>query len=654
MSETVLQQLHALKPQIAVVFPDAIFVSQLAIWEPYLLACGYRVCVCAKTRGNKQVNTTLPVFYQDEGFAIPYLRQIKSLQVFLYTTNRANDFHYLNKFGGIKHVFIGHGDSEKASSSSRFSKVYDYLLVADKNAYTRYAKAGVDIPKSSFFMMGAPTLPGLRFEPDKQSIRKILYAPTFEGKTDPGNYSSLAKIGRLLEAEAVGQQIELRFRAHPGTGQRLKDYVGYRQDLAAAALPEQEEQSSTKVSQFNWADAIIADVSGVLSEFLFTGKPIIVPASVTDRLTHKTVQATELRHYVYLWNYQTLSLEEFLASIDGDPLRQKRLRVRKEKFKDATNFKASSTVFNQALRFFARKPSAKRLIMKAILNHFFKKKSPKPAISPQATKPKPPPVLKALDDGTAASEMMCPICGGAMTKRSINYINAANVDAFVGVHEFHRCQTCDFIANPLNRTKEFNPADDQGRRAGSATKPGREFALVSKAVTDLFPPDRSPSVLIFGAGKSLDWMHIQKVERVKSCHITDLANYQEADVWIPLSSNDTFDIVVASEVLEHFESPADNLASLLTFCSDSGVVICGTNLNTPNDNLARLKYPYYNGHCAYWSSTALSLVAERHGFQMGIGQSSIGGPRKRYIFFFKDPSFHARLAISAGKSQTFI
>jgi hypothetical protein len=344
------KQLETIAPQLVVVFPDTIAASQLQIWEPYLLACNYRTCVCAKSAKHKTVVSRLPIFYQDAGFTINHLRGVKSIQVFLYVTNRPNNFNYLNKFPHIKHVFVGHGDSEKDASASRFCKVYDYLLVADRNAYERYAKNNVNISRKHVLMMGGPTLPGLVCQKTKQTLNNILYAPTFEGKSEEKNYSSLAKIANYLEDSVKTGQYSFCFRPHPGTGQRLKHYSGIRDSLRQLTTPL-TPQTSTKVEQFNWADALVTDISGVLSEFLFTGKPIVVPAGPHDTLTLRAVHGTTLRKHVYVWDYTLTSLDAFMLSIAHDPLFDARHKYRNVKFRGAVSFEESAQHFKHAMRF---------------------------------------------------------------------------------------------------------------------------------------------------------------------------------------------------------------------------------------------------------------------------------------------------------------
>ncbi|RZK48070.1 MAG: hypothetical protein EOO99_11520 [Pedobacter sp.] len=341
---------HKLNPEVLLVFPDNITKAWLSIWEPYLLASSFRVAVIAKSDGNKDLaNVQLPIFFSDSGISIGQLLKAKSLKIFLYPTNRPNNFGYINKFPHIKHVFIGHGDSDKLSSSSRFSTVYDYLLVADRGACFRYSSRGVFIPKERFLPIGAPTIPNLDviITNKNKKLQNLLYAPTSEGKASDSNFSSLCELNweeafkNLLDKGYV-----IDFRSHPGAGERLDIYKSVRQKLSL-----KYSKKMSKTDSYNLSDVIICDISGVMSEFLFTGKPIIVPVHKNDleSLVIKTIQSSNIADFVYLWDINGQPLESFLQSIEDDPLFNVRFQRRELKFLGSKTFDESSGKFNRAL-----------------------------------------------------------------------------------------------------------------------------------------------------------------------------------------------------------------------------------------------------------------------------------------------------------------
>ena len=63
-------------------------------------------------------------------------------------------------------------------------------------------------------------------------------------------------------------------RPHPVTGRRRPELIELRDALYAAGV----RQGRTKAEDFTEADVMISDISGVTAEFLFTEKPIVMPA----------------------------------------------------------------------------------------------------------------------------------------------------------------------------------------------------------------------------------------------------------------------------------------------------------------------------------------------------------------------------------------
>lgn len=331
-----IKRLKDLSPEVLLIFPDSITKAWLSIWEPYLLSMPYKYAVIANNYDNKDISSIQsPLFFSKEGITISQLLKIKSLKIFLYPTNRPNNFGYLNKFPHIQHIFIGHGDSDKLSSSSRFSTVYDFLFVSDNKAHLRYAYRGVNIPYEKFIPIGAPVTPGLNVHLNKnENIKNILYAPTSEGKAADSNFSSLFVFDVITEFSSLSKDTEIDFRPHPGMGERLDTYKKFK-----AQLLNKFSKRLSKEEAYNKADVIICDISGVMSEFLFTNKPIIVPFDANSTLVMNAIENSEFRKYVYLWNTEEQKLSELIKIIEkDDPLFEKRLKYRNEKFFNALSF----------------------------------------------------------------------------------------------------------------------------------------------------------------------------------------------------------------------------------------------------------------------------------------------------------------------------
>ncbi|WP_411146281.1 hypothetical protein [Streptomyces sp. x-80] len=171
---------------------------------------------------NKLPPTNLPVLCVPSATLLMAL-DLSPIRVALYSANVGKNIHLL-RVPTIKHVFIGHGDSDKAASINPYTKVYDEIWTAGRAGRDRYALAEVGVRDDSIVEVGRPQLDALRpwSGPPRGRIPTVLYAPTWEGwDGDPGSTSLLAAgenvVRELLEADAP---VRVLYRPHPFTGIR--------------------------------------------------------------------------------------------------------------------------------------------------------------------------------------------------------------------------------------------------------------------------------------------------------------------------------------------------------------------------------------------------------------------------------------------------
>ena len=69
---------------------------------------------------------------------------VPSARVALYPANTGKNLHMI-RIRGVAHVFVGHGDSDKAASSNPFARVYNQVWVAGQAGRDRYLRAGVGV-----------------------------------------------------------------------------------------------------------------------------------------------------------------------------------------------------------------------------------------------------------------------------------------------------------------------------------------------------------------------------------------------------------------------------------------------------------------------------------------------------------------------------
>jgi len=228
-----------------------------------------------------------PVFRQMSATEIPvfFIRTSRDLEwaysqgprIVLYPNNREKNVNSL-RHSGLTHIFINHGESDKSVNQSKMLMAYDHLFVGGRLAEERLSEAELPLRPQQVVHVGRPQAElALEYRHQTNKIKRILYAPTWEGGISATSYSSVNSVGlSLLQQLADSKQYEIRIKPHPLTGTS--------QPSAAAALAKMRnmpavdfyDASSSIHDLMNWSDIIICDVSAVLNEYLVTGKPIVL------------------------------------------------------------------------------------------------------------------------------------------------------------------------------------------------------------------------------------------------------------------------------------------------------------------------------------------------------------------------------------------
>ncbi|MER7489324.1 hypothetical protein ABTY20_26130 [Streptomyces sp. NPDC126497] len=166
--------------------------------------------------------TTVPVVCVPGGVHLMNM-DLSTVRVALYAANVGKNIHML-RVPTMKHVFIGHGDSDKLASVNPYSKVYDEVWTAGRAGRDRYAIADVGVRDEDIVEVGRPQLAPIRTWQGVPGDRMptVLYAPTWEGWDDnPGNTSILLAgeniVRKLVEADPA---VRVLYKPHPFTGTR--------------------------------------------------------------------------------------------------------------------------------------------------------------------------------------------------------------------------------------------------------------------------------------------------------------------------------------------------------------------------------------------------------------------------------------------------
>ncbi|MFF5142104.1 hypothetical protein ACFY6U_20625 [Streptomyces sp. NPDC013157] len=390
--------------------------------------------------------TTVPVICVPGGVHLMNM-DLSTVRVALYAANVGKNIHLL-RVPTMKHVFIGHGDSDKLASVNPFSKAYDEVWTAGRAGRDRYAIADVGVRDDDIVEVGRPQLApiqSLQGAPDGR-IPTVLYAPTWEGwdgnpgntslvlagenivkklvKADPpvrvlykphpftGTVSAEAgaahrRVTALVQKAATARATDARFTADPaaqaaaqaeltrietrltelaGTGDDKRDEAEASRDdvvdlkkheeiarLRAAwndsywqALPPYQHAVITGAEPrlydcFNVSDAMVSDISSVVSDFIASGKPYAVTDSAGVGVEEFKRANTAVRAAVILSNSakELGGLLDAVRDPSADPLAADRAELKH--YLLGPDEPTSIQQFNDAVAALARKAETRNL-----------------------------------------------------------------------------------------------------------------------------------------------------------------------------------------------------------------------------------------------------------------------------------------------------
>ncbi|MEO3776418.1 CDP-glycerol glycerophosphotransferase family protein [Micromonospora sp. B11E3] len=305
---------------------------QVTMWLPYLERIGRPFLVMVREPeflAPIAAATTAPVVYcpttrsMDEAL-------VPSLRVAFYVNHGAKNSHCI-RFSQLTHIQIHHGDSDKAPSANPVSAIFDRIFVAGPAAIDRYARAGVEIPAEKFVVVGRPQVESIevrRAQVTALANPTVLYTPTWTGHHADANYCSLP-VGETIVRGLLARGATVILRAHPYTSQnpasarqlaRLEELLAAdrartgRQHVWGAAA----SRGMSLVDCVNRSDALVSDVSGVISDYLYSGKPYAVTDMGADG--DRFVERFPLAGSGYMLRRDAGNLDEVLGRLlDTDP-----------------------------------------------------------------------------------------------------------------------------------------------------------------------------------------------------------------------------------------------------------------------------------------------------------------------------------------------
>ena len=317
---------------------------QLGMWLPYLERLGVPFVVITRSPETVPVIASLtsaPVLVPRKNSTVGTLDQlvVPSMKAAFYVQGSAAN-SFFQRYRRLTHVWLNHGDSDKAANFSARHATYDQLFVSGQQGVERYAAHGVHVPAEKFVVVGRPQIERIEVHDERLPAgapRTVLYAPTWRGGRPATNYSSLPVGDRVVEA-LLARGATVLFRPHPLSYNEPEDaaVVGRIQqrlsaDRAATGRahvwgPAAETERDIPAC-INAVDALVTDVSSVASDFLASGKPLAMVA-IRSSGTAFTDQFPMAR-VSYVIEQDLSTLDRALDHLLGDdPLRERRLAYR--------------------------------------------------------------------------------------------------------------------------------------------------------------------------------------------------------------------------------------------------------------------------------------------------------------------------------------
>jgi len=256
------------------------------------------------------------------------------------------------------HIFIGHGDSDKAPSYRRVTAMYDYQFVAGQEAIERYENHGIHILKDKFIITGRPQVEDVQVGAGNTGT--VLYAPTWQGHTNDVDYTSLYK-GREIIKSLLDKNLRVVFRPHPQayTSKTLRAVIDDIHSMleadTVAGGPQHlyggiAENDMTIFDCFNVADAMISDVSSVVSDFLYSEKPILLVTMCQN--TAEFIKEYPIARAAYVFEKSLHGLDSTLSELlaGNDTMKADRINLKERYLSRPQKGKKYSDLFIDAVK----------------------------------------------------------------------------------------------------------------------------------------------------------------------------------------------------------------------------------------------------------------------------------------------------------------
>ena len=253
------------------------------------------------------------------------LNLLPDAKTIFYPSSTGNNIH-LVRFNHLHHVFIGHGDSDKASSAHKALRLYDEVWTAGQGHIDRFENSDFNTAHIDFVKVGRPNLRNIlslsQTYWQQRMDNRVLYLPTWEGVLEETNYSSISFSGQIIREVQKCLDVPVMVKYHPFTGGRdsklkninkMTEEVINKESLNAVVLDASVEISTVIPSN----NIFICDISGVITECLAADSPIFVYIPIDREIK---VANSNIKYEDYCYTYSTVDelVEKMARVTSGD------------------------------------------------------------------------------------------------------------------------------------------------------------------------------------------------------------------------------------------------------------------------------------------------------------------------------------------------
>lgn len=301
-------------------------LSHIGIWYPYFEESRVKFVILVRKLETfeliiekyPQANVVFAITRREVN---EFFNAFSSIKACFYPSNTGNSMSLLDKTQ-IKHIFIGHGDSDKTSSAHKFFRVYDENWIAGDAHRDRFLNAGFSLNGLRFVKVGRPTIKevleetALDWRERFGGELKLLYLPTWEGLYNEHDYSSLGLLrDNLIAIKNLPLKSSIKF--HPLLATRERKYKNLGERLQKENLVDVKLTKTNLNTLIKGANLFICDISGAVSECLAANAPIFlyIPKEKGIKMAQSNMPYEK---YCYLFSSPNELLGHIESVLNGD------------------------------------------------------------------------------------------------------------------------------------------------------------------------------------------------------------------------------------------------------------------------------------------------------------------------------------------------